>query len=197
MASPPLCHMLIGPPGSGKTTLARHLHQLIPQSCVVSTDQIRQHLYGDPIIQGPWPQIEAVVEAQARQVIHQGQTLIYDATNTKPLWRQALLQRLAPLQTSWVGWPLTTPLATCLEWNRQRSRAVDPAVIAAMHQDLRQFPPQADEGFIALYPLDPRQGLEAVEAQLQSLVKVLQLGRLLTDPPGPQGVGPGSGGLPP
>jgi predicted kinase len=161
--------MLIGPPGSGKSTLAHHLHQLIPQSCLVSTDQIRQQLYGDPTIQGPWPQIEAVVEAQVRQALDQGQTVIYDATNARRVWRQALLQRLAPLQATWVGWYLTTPLATCLEWNRQRPRAVAPEVIEALYQALKQFPPQAAEGFIALYALDPRQGLDTLADRLQQL----------------------------
>lgn len=173
MVSPALCHMLIGPPGSGKTTLAHRLHQLIPQSCLVSTDQIRQQLYGDPTTQGPWSEIEAVVEAQVKQAIHQGQTLIYDATNVKPVWRQDLLQRLAPLQISWVGWHLTTPLATCLQWNRQRPRAVAPAVIEAMHQNLDHCPPRLDEGFIALYSLDPGQGLDAVKPRLHSLAEML------------------------
>lgn len=169
MATPPLCHMLIGPPGSGKTTLAHHLHRLMPHSCLVSTDRIRQQLYGDPAIQGPWPEIEAVVEEQIKVAIHQGQTMIYDATNTKRVWRQALVQHFAPLGIPWVGWYLTTPLATCLAWNSQRPRAVDTAVIEAMHQDLHQFPPQAAEGFIALYPLNPCRDLGSVEAHLQQL----------------------------
>ncbi len=169
MATHPLCHMLIGPPGSGKTSLAHHLQRLMPQSCLVSTDCIRQQLYGDPAIQGPWSEIEAAVEEQIKQAIHQGQSIIYDATNAKRAWRQALLQHFAPLQTPWVGWHLTTPLATCLAWNSQRPRAVNTAVIEAMHQDLHQFPPQVAEGFVALYPLNPCRDLDRVEAHLQQL----------------------------
>jgi predicted kinase len=55
--APLRCHLLIGPPGSGKTTLA---HQLAPllngaegQSAVVlSTDAIRAELFGDAAVQG-------------------------------------------------------------------------------------------------------------------------------------------------
>jgi hypothetical protein len=35
-----------------------------------------------------------------------------------------------------------------------------PEVIEALYQALKQSPPQAAEGFIALYALDPRQGLD-------------------------------------
>lgn len=171
MAISTVCHMLIGPPGSGKTTLACHLQRLISRSCLIATDQIRQQLYGDPTVQGLWPQIEAVVEHQAREAIHQGQTIIYDATNAKRVWRVALLQRLAHLQAVWVGWHLTTPLATCLEWNSRRPRFVNPVVIEALHQALSQFPPQVTEGFIALYSLNPCRGLDSVEDCLYQLAR--------------------------
>lgn len=169
MASPPPCHMLIGPPGSGKTTLAHHLQGLIPHSCLIATDQIRQQLYGDPAIQGAWPQIQAIVEERVKQAIHQGQPIIYDATNARRVWRMTLLRDLADLQIPWVGWHLTTPLATCLEWNRQRPRWVATAVVEALHQDLNQFPPQAAEGFIAIYALNPCQGFDKVAGRLQRL----------------------------
>ncbi|MFM7220754.1 MAG: hypothetical protein ACKO21_11175 [Nodosilinea sp.] len=35
-----------------------------------------------------------------------------------------------------------------------------PEVIEALYQALKQSPPQAAAGFIALYALDPRQGLD-------------------------------------
>ena len=61
MTSPPVaplpaplrCHLLIGPPASGKTTLAGVLAQLTG-AVVLSTDVVRAELFGDAAVQCPW-----------------------------------------------------------------------------------------------------------------------------------------------
>ena len=45
------CHMLIGIPASGKSTLANELAPLINAE-ILSTDKIREELYKDETIQG-------------------------------------------------------------------------------------------------------------------------------------------------
>lgn len=59
------CHLLMGPPGSVKTPLARDLASLIvgpkgQPAVVLSTDAIRADLFGDAAVQGPWPDIQQV-----------------------------------------------------------------------------------------------------------------------------------------
>ena len=51
-AAPLRCHLLIGPPASGKTTLAAVLAGLTG-ALVLSTDGLRAELFGDPAVQGP------------------------------------------------------------------------------------------------------------------------------------------------
>ncbi|WP_353260150.1 ATP-binding protein, partial [Prochlorothrix hollandica] len=153
-------HILIGPPSSGKTTLAQTLQHHLPPSVVISTDAIRAQLYGDPSIQGQWPEIFAQVQAQCHQAITAGKTLIYDATNAKRPWRFRFLLPFLDTYPDqvWIGWYLTTPLNTCLQWNQERhDRPVPAAILQDLHAALHAFPPEAAEGFATLEPLDPSQ----------------------------------------
>jgi len=99
MSAPLRCHLLIGPPASGKSTLA---HALRP-------------------------------------------------------WRLAITKRLAlPAPVEWIGWRLTTPLLTCIEWNQRRQRQVSRAVIERFAAALAHpFPPDCSEGFAMLVGIDP------------------------------------------
>jgi predicted kinase len=172
MGVPLRCHLLIGPPGSGKSTLAQRMQAGLPHRCIVSTDQIRQDLYGCAAKQGSWPEIEAEVIRRIGQGVRQGLTVIYDATNTQRDWRVVLLQRLEPLGADWIGWYLTTPLATCHQRNQSRERQVPAGIIDAAHAALRQCPPLISEGFWAVYAL----GAEASTAQVEGRLRELEHG---------------------
>ena len=56
MSKPLRCHLLICPPASGKTTII-NLLAIDLGARVLSTDLIREELYGDRFIQGHWPEI--------------------------------------------------------------------------------------------------------------------------------------------
>lgn len=151
-----LCHILIGCPSSGKSSLARQIQQENPQYQIISTDQIRAELFGAETIQGDWSQVEAQVYAAIDQALQAGIPIIYDATNAKRAWRIGLLKRLRQsAEVDWMGWYLKTPMETCLQWNQQRDRQVPESVIERMSQWLKQFPPDNGEGFTALHTLKP------------------------------------------
>ncbi|MFH7241224.1 MAG: AAA family ATPase [Spirulina sp.] len=164
-------HLLIGPPGSGKSTLARQIQASLPQSCVVSTDQIRQTLYGNAAEQGAWPDIEAEVVRQIIQALGRGDAVIYDATNARRSWRVAFLQRLHPLGIPWVGWYLKTPLALCQQRNLQRDRQVPAAVIETSYEALQRCPPSIAEGFVAIYALEGEAPYPQVDHYLRQIQK--------------------------
>ncbi|MDL5051963.1 WYL domain-containing protein [Oscillatoria laete-virens NRMC-F 0139] len=178
MNSPLICHFLIGPPGSGKSTLATQMSQHIPNSRVISTDQIRERLYGDESIQGDWAEIERVVLKEIQEAIAQQQPVIYDATNAKRVWRMSLLQKVVDLKAQWIAWHLKTPRQFCQNWNMQRGRQVPPEVLDDLFQNLKNFPPLAAEGFVGVYELNPAQSNDLI-SEVKS--KINQLSRSITN----------------
>lgn len=151
------CHLLIGPPASGKTTLAGVLAGLCGAT-VLSTDVVRAELFGDPAVQGPWPEIEARLHQRIRDSVAAGIPVIVDATHARRPWRLAITQALTlPAPVQWIGWWLYTPLATCLQWNQNRQRLVPEPVIREMAAALADpvFGPSRAEGFAALVAVVP------------------------------------------
>lgn len=160
---PFVCHCLMGPPGAGKATFAQQWVKKWPEHVWVSTDRIRETLYGDASIQGVWAEIEAVVLAQIADAIAHHQPVIYDATNAKRAWRLMLMQKLAAKNLAnqerlWMGWWLASPLAECKRRNRQRKRRVEDGVIEDMHRSLKEMPPLPAEGFAAVNKVPLQKG---------------------------------------
>ncbi|MFM7265389.1 MAG: AAA family ATPase, partial [Cyanobium sp.] len=96
--------MLIGPPASGKTTLAGVLAQLTG-AVVLSTDVVRGELFGDAAVQGPWRDIEALLHQRLREAVAAGTPVILDATHARRPWRLVITQALSlPVPVEWIGW---------------------------------------------------------------------------------------------
>ncbi len=172
--SPLRCHMLIGPPASGKTTLTAVMAPLL-NAKVLSTDRIREELYGDPAIKGNWPEIEKRLHQSIYDNIACGESVLIDATHAKRPWRLALTQGLMlPLPVEWIGWWLTTPKEVCLEWNNLRHRLVPELMIHQFAAALENpvFAPERAEGFTTLITLNP-----SLSSDLSTLFQE-ELGRL-------------------
>ena len=178
--SPLRCHLLIGPPGSGKTTLARDLAPLLKSesgepALVLSTDAIRAELFGDAGVQGPWDEIRTLMLQRLKEAVAAGTPVILDATHARRPWRLLFTQLLElPAPVEWIGWWLTTPLPTCLEWAGRRERAVPEAVIREFHAAIehRQFGPCRAEGFAAIVSLNAAAGEADADALRTRLGKL-------------------------
>lgn len=144
--------VMIGLPGSGKSTLAAQLAREEPQQ-IISTDAIREKLFGDESIQGDWNLIQQEARQQLRQsieAIQQGRihSAVYDATNVRRRTRRQFLRQLRSLGfTHLTGLWVDTPLELCLERNQNRPRQVPSEVILRMHRQLTGAPPSLEEGF--------------------------------------------------
>ena len=156
MTQPILCHLLVGLPGSGKSTFAQQLNQQIPNSVIVSSDTIRTRLYGDEKIQGDWNHVENIVIEQVRLAIKYKQIIIYDATNVRLAWRKSFLDKVIYLNTEWIAWWINTPVNVCKYFNKRRSRQVPNDIINDYYDEIQQFPPTVEEGFLAVKEITPK-----------------------------------------
>ena len=150
MTQPILCHLLIGLPASGKSTFAQQLNQQIPNSVVVSTDTIRERLFGDAKTQKGWTQVEDMVIEHVRLAINYEQIVIYDATNAQKAWRSSFLDKVSDLNSEWIAWWIKTPANVCRNWNKYRARQVPNHVISTYYEYIQEAPPTVEEGFLAI-----------------------------------------------
>ena len=160
MAAALRCHLFIGPPASGKTTIAALLAPML-NADIFSTDRIREELYGDPMTQGHWHEVEEQLHAGIQSSVASGRSVLIDATHAQRPWRLALTQRLElDRPVEWIGWWMRTPLEVCLEWNKRRARQVPELVVQQFAAALgdRDFQPSRSEGFAVLVDYDPSAG---------------------------------------
>ncbi len=148
--------LLIGLPGSGKSSLAQQLLAAEPKLVLISTDNIRRHLFGDEAIQGPWFLIWQEVQRQFQQAVVQisqgmAHSAIYDATNAQRRHRREVITLArASGFTHITGLWVDTPVWLCLARNEQRDRQVPEEAIFRMHRQLRDASPNVNEGIDCL-----------------------------------------------
>ncbi len=139
--------VLIGLPGSGKSSFASWLVAECPRIKVISTDAIRAQLFGSEAVQGSWLLVWHQVQQQMQQAVERSVDAIYDATNAV---RSHRLEAIASARTTGfthiTGVWLDTPVQLCLERNQRRDRIVPEEVIWRMHSSLRDAPPSLQDG---------------------------------------------------
>ena len=73
--------ILIGIPASGKSTFAKNFASFHKGYKIVSTDDIRWKLFGNPSIQGNPKMIFAIAYKDIMSYLDKGSNVIFDATN--------------------------------------------------------------------------------------------------------------------
>jgi predicted kinase len=123
----PEFNMLWGPSGSGKSEwILRHGHAA---AAIVSLDEIRAVLCGKREDQSMNGQVLQAARDQVKQLLRQGKSVIFDATNLRRELRAPLLALAAAYGARTVITALRTPMAELETRNRQRPHPVPSSVL--------------------------------------------------------------------
>ena len=135
--------VLVGIPGSGKTTYAKNYIKQNTNTIHLSSDSIRAELYGEESIQGDPAEVFSLMQKRAVEALHNGQNVLYDATNITRKDRSAIIG-LCPKFAEIECYIIWAPIETCIERDAARDRTVGKEVIDRM---LKRFQaPYYDEG---------------------------------------------------
>lgn len=140
--------LLIGLPGSGKSTLAERHAKNRKHVVIVSSDKIREELYGNEATQGDNNKIFSLVRERAEEALRNCKDIIIDATNLTVKDRSVYFDIAVTYDATVTGILFDIPVEECKRRNLKRDRVVPDFVYAKMIGRYEQ--PQLSEGFTML-----------------------------------------------
>lgn len=134
--------MLVGIPGSGKSTYAENLIKDNSELILHSSDKLREELYGNASIQGDNGKLFEELHRRIHADLREGKNVIFDATNLTKKRRMHFLNNIKCKKKCIL---FITDIDTCKENNKKRERVVPEEVIDRMRTNFE--PPHWNEGF--------------------------------------------------
>lgn len=152
--SKPWMIMMVGLPGSGKSTFAKTIRcgdKGDEKPVIHSSDDLRAEMFGSAEIQGDANKLFTELHRRIKVDLQSGKSVVYDATNINKKQRIAFLRELKNIPCVPICIVMATEYAACLRNNEQRDRKVPVDVIKRMQMNFQ--PPHEGEGFcdIAYY----------------------------------------------
>jgi predicted kinase len=146
--SGPTCVIMVGAPGSGKTTIAEAWEQL--GITVISLDRL--------LVQKPWllhvlDLLGDEMDTLFGSALDNGYTMVEDNLNIDRAERMKLAKRAQAKGFHPVFVFIDAPLELCLSQNRQRTPRVPDARLTQLWQDMQNDQPDVTEGEV--YRLTP------------------------------------------
>jgi predicted kinase len=139
----PKCIILCGIPGSGKTTYAKKYIKKHENTIHLSSDKIREELWGNESTQGDNNDVFSLMQKRAIEALNNGHNVIYDATNVTRKDRAYIISQ-CPKFVKIEAHVVWAPIETCINRDAERERTVGIEVIDRM---LKRFQaPFIDEG---------------------------------------------------
>lgn len=138
----PTMTMMVGFPGSGKSFVANKIAN--ENTIIVSSDKIREELYGSEEIQGDATEVFELVHKRVRAALEQGNDVILDATNLSAKKRKAFISSL-PRKVKRRAYVVCTDIPLIFKQNSSRERVVPEEVIWRMIRNFQM--PRPEEGW--------------------------------------------------
>lgn len=139
----PMLIVMVGVPGSGKSSVAKQLAEINKDIVIVSSDAIREEFYGDANDQSHNDKVFRIVNKRVKEGLLEGRKVVVDSTNISKKRRKALLRDLKYPKSMAIV--MAVPEYICKKRDEERDRHVGPDVINRMIKNW--CPPHYSEGF--------------------------------------------------
>lgn len=145
MKHTPKIMMMVGLPGSGKSTFAQNIITDTGKPIIHSSDALREELTGDVNNQDNNVDLFNELHKRIKDDLRNGKDVVYDAINISKKRRTAFLNELKNIDCIKICVLVMTPFDKCIEFNANRERVVPEDVL---HKMIRNWcPPSTNEGF--------------------------------------------------
>ena len=134
---------LIGLPSAGKSSYCESYKALNPDAVIVSSDAIREEVFGDVNDQSHNQEVFNIVEKRCREALKANKEVILDATNLNRKRRINFIKVMPKCEVEAVVFAI--PFEVCCERNKNRERVVPENVMERMYKSFQ--PPHYAEGF--------------------------------------------------
>lgn len=148
----PTLILTVGPPGCGKTTYAQKYIKEHINTIWISSDKIREELWGNEAIQGDNNRVFSLMQSRTVEALNNGMSVIYDCTNMTRKDRSYIIS-ICPKFVKIEAHIIWTPIEECIKRDSKRERTVGKEVIDRM---LKRFQaPFFDEGIDEIKVIPP------------------------------------------
>lgn len=148
----PTLILLVGIPGSGKTSYAEEYIKKHRNTVHLSSDAIRKELYGNENIQGNPEEVFALLQKRTIECLKNGKDVVYDATNVTRKNRASIIN-ICPKYVKIECYIIWASIEECIKRDAKRERTVGKEVIDKM---LKRFQaPFYDEGINEIVIIKP------------------------------------------
>lgn len=147
----PFLYVMCGISGSGKSYGAERIKETIADAEIVSTDAIREELFGSASVQKDGDKVFKIAYDRIRKLLEEGNTVIFDAMNLRSRDRFTLISQFDTM-AHMICVVTGNDCARAIRNQAKRDRRVPDEVILA--QSKRFTMPQIEEGWETIWTIN-------------------------------------------